>query len=69
MKVRLHATPTATQDLRFEGQDMLFSLLNTMLLAKEQSLHVPNVYLFLNVLRLTWPARAGHKLTTSRLLS
>jgi hypothetical protein len=49
--------------LRSYPKNPLFSLLNAVLLAKEQSLPI------LNVLGLTRPARAGFELTTSRLLS
>jgi hypothetical protein len=49
--------------LRSYPKDPWFSLLNTILLAKEQSLPI------LNVLGLTRPARAGLELTTFRLLS
>jgi hypothetical protein len=49
--------------LRSYPKDPWFSLLNAMLLAKEQSLTI------LNVLGLTRLARAGLELTTSRMLS
>jgi hypothetical protein len=49
--------------LRSHPKDPWFSLLNVVLLAKEQSLPI------LNVLSLTWQARAGLELTTYRLLS
>ena len=49
--------------LRSYPKDLCFCLLNAVLLAKKQSLPI------LNVLGLTWPARVGLELTTSRLLS
>jgi hypothetical protein len=49
--------------LRSYPKDPWFSLLNAVLLAKEQSLPI------LNVFGLTRPARAGLELTTYRLLS
>jgi hypothetical protein len=49
--------------LRSYPKDPWFSLLNVVILAKEQSLPI------LNVLDLTRLARAGLKLTTSRMLS
>jgi hypothetical protein len=49
--------------LRSYLKDPWFSLLNPVLLTKEQSLPI------LNVLSLTRPARAKLKLTTSRMLS
>jgi hypothetical protein len=49
--------------LRSYPKDPWFYLLNTVLLAKKQSLPI------LNVLGLTQPARAGLELTTYRLLS
>jgi hypothetical protein len=49
--------------LRSYPKDPWFYLLNTVLLAKEQSLSI------LNVLGLTRPARAGLELTTYQLLS
>jgi hypothetical protein len=54
---------TGTPFLRSYPKDPWFSLLNAVLLAKEQSLPI------LNVLPLTRPARAGLELTTSRMLS
>jgi hypothetical protein len=49
--------------LRSYPKDPGFSLLNAVLLTKEQSLPI------LNVLGLTRPARTGLELTTSRMLS
>jgi hypothetical protein len=49
--------------LRKYPKDPWFSILNAVLLAKEQSLPI------LNVLGLTWPARAGLELMTSRMVS
>jgi hypothetical protein len=49
--------------LKSYPKDPWFSLLNAVLLANEQSLPI------LNVLGLTWPARAGLELTTYRFLS
>jgi hypothetical protein len=54
---------TGPRFLRSCLKDPCFSLLNAVLLAKEQSLPV------LNVLGLTWLAWVGLKLTTSSLLS
>jgi hypothetical protein len=54
---------TGPSFLRSYPKDPWFYLLNAVLLAKEQSLPI------LSVLGLTWPARAGLKLTTFRLLS
>jgi hypothetical protein len=58
-----HLLQHETSVLRSYPKDQSFSLLNAVLLMKEQSQPI------LNVEELTRLVRAGHELTTSRLLS